>query len=71
MAHEFVADQVHLGNDANDIEMDTPGKQEIPELHHLIQRRCACADSKHRYKMIKPILANNMTRRAGQNITRS
>lgn len=59
MAHEFVADQVQLGNDTNDIEMDAPSKQEIPELHHLIKRRRACTDRKHRYKMITSILANN------------
>lgn len=51
MAHEFVADQVQLRNDANDVKMDAPGKQEIPELHNLIQRRRACADRKHRYRM--------------------
>ena len=53
MAHEFVADQVQLRNDANDVKMDAPGKQEIPELHNLIQRRRACADRKHRYRMKK------------------
>jgi hypothetical protein len=34
--HKLVPDKIQLGNDADDVEVDTPGKQKVPELHRLL-----------------------------------
>lgn len=44
VAHELASDWVQLCNDADNIQVDSPREQKVPELHNLVQRWRASTD---------------------------